>query len=242
MLGLVGYGNESDSDASSDAGSSPNERLVSNTGDQLSSVSVSQTVHDGSAAIAVVAKKQKTGGLLSLYESDSEDEGLRDNNHAKNDGPIDIVSSPKFSSVSPVEPDTVPARPLKVIQLSTKRCMNLLPPEPFGDANPAVQVLIHANRRHNTLAFPRDQYRSLSTRNDPHPQAKVVRFLNQSQSFNTALQCSKNFHNPYILSKIAKLYNIDQTGSNYPPDIYNPQVCKTDHKTSSICEAFSNIF
>jgi hypothetical protein len=39
--------------------------------------------------------------------------------------------------------------------------------------------------------------------------------------FNESLRSSKNFNNPYILTKIADLYNIIQTGSCYPKHLYD---------------------
>jgi len=74
------------------------------------------------------------------------------------------------------------------------RGMRLLPPEPTGSVDRKVQK-------------------------------KVSDFFSKSAqlevSFNQSLQKQKGFHNPYILTRIAKLYDIDQTGTNYPVASYN---------------------
>jgi len=39
----------------------------------------------------------------------------------------------------------------------------------------------------------------------------------------------KEFHNPYILSKLADFHKIDQTGTNYPRSIYSPfEISRSD--------------
>jgi len=53
-------------------------------------------------------------------------------------------------------------------------------------------------------------------------QDKISGYLKMGQSYNARLQGMKNFHNPYILNKIAEKYGINQTASNYPPEIYDP--------------------
>lgn len=60
-------------------------------------------------------------------------------------------------------------------------------------------------------------------RSSSNVQEKIVKFLSMDRNFNATLQGNKQFHNPYILDKIAQLYSIEQKGSNYPPDIYDPK-------------------
>lgn len=58
---------------------------------------------------------------------------------------------------------------------------------------------------------------------DREIQEKIANFLKMGKNYNTMLQGMKNFHNPYILNKIAEKYMINQTASNYPPQLYDPQ-------------------
>lgn len=60
-------------------------------------------------------------------------------------------------------------------------------------------------------------------RPDPVLQEKIIKYLNTGKSFNSTLQGKKEFHNPYILNKITQIYKIDQRGSNYLTDIYDPK-------------------
>eukprot|EP00457_Paulinella_chromatophora_P002916 gb/GEZN01002921.1/.p1 GENE.gb/GEZN01002921.1/~~gb/GEZN01002921.1/.p1 ORF type:complete len:459 (-),score=119.69 gb/GEZN01002921.1/:728-2104(-) len=57
-------------------------------------------------------------------------------------------------------------------------------------------------------------------------QEKITTFLERALqskvSFNQSLQNRKEFHNPYILEKIARDYQIEQDGTNYPPHLYDP--------------------
>lgn len=58
---------------------------------------------------------------------------------------------------------------------------------------------------------------------DPQVQAKIKMMLQKTSSFNYALQDMKQFHNPSLLDRISKQYKIDEHGSNYLPEIYNPK-------------------
>lgn len=57
---------------------------------------------------------------------------------------------------------------------------------------------------------------------DREIQDKIAHYLKMGKNYNTMLQGMKNFHNPYILNKIAEKYGINQTASNYPPELYDP--------------------
>lgn len=58
---------------------------------------------------------------------------------------------------------------------------------------------------------------------NPEIQEKVSNYLKVGKSYNAQLQAMKNFHNPYILKKLAERYGINQSASNYPPELYDPQ-------------------
>ena len=59
---------------------------------------------------------------------------------------------------------------------------------------------------------------------DSKVQERILTYLSKDESFNFSLQSMKSFHNPSILNKIATIYEINQNGSNYPEDLFNPQV------------------
>ena len=59
---------------------------------------------------------------------------------------------------------------------------------------------------------------------NPQVQQKIEKQMTQDESFNFTLQSMKSFHNPSILNTIATIYEIDQNGSNYPPQLFDPEV------------------
>jgi HCNGP-like protein len=59
----------------------------------------------------------------------------------------------------------------------------------------------------------------------PSLQNRVDRLLANRQRgrhFNDALQNMKSFMNPSMVDTVAEAFDIDQTGSNYPPSVYDP--------------------
>jgi hypothetical protein len=86
--------------------------------------------------------------------------------------------------------------------------MGLLPPEPIRKCEPAVQ-------------------------------SKIVDAIAKQQngtSFNDQLRMSKDFHNPYILAKIADLYKIAQNDSCYPRMVYDPEAFDAEDMYERLAE------
>eukprot|EP00808_Paulinella_micropora_P013906 g30673.t1 len=59
----------------------------------------------------------------------------------------------------------------------------------------------------------------------PELQQKIATLTEEAKkrnmTFNQTLQSHKEFHNPYILEKIARQYDIDPDGTNYPDHLYD---------------------
>jgi len=155
----------------------------------------------------LVTKKKKTDSLtlVGKYtgDSDSEDE--------TQEKAVVVSQQEAIVEITGLDDEMIPVVPnqlLFVPQLAIRdtddlSSMKLLPPEPSGKPNPEVQEKIRA-------------------------------FLQKKKAmgvtFNESMLQQKEFHNPYILSKIAETYKIDQTGSNYPRDTYNPRDIKESDK------------
>ncbi|ORX89866.1 HCNGP-domain-containing protein [Basidiobolus meristosporus CBS 931.73] len=61
---------------------------------------------------------------------------------------------------------------------------------------------------------------------DPDLQAKIAKWTelkNQGISFNDRLSKNKAFRNPNIYDKFVQFIELDETGSNFPTDIYDPK-------------------
>ncbi|KAK9711448.1 SAP30-binding protein, variant 2 [Basidiobolus ranarum] len=61
---------------------------------------------------------------------------------------------------------------------------------------------------------------------DPDLQAKIAKWIelkNQGISFNDRLSKNKAFRNPNIYDKFVQFIELDETGSNFPSDIYDPK-------------------
>mmetsp|Transcript_30614 Transcript_30614/g.74592 ORF Transcript_30614/g.74592 Transcript_30614/m.74592 type:complete len:286 (-) Transcript_30614:165-1022(-) len=71
--------------------------------------------------------------------------------------------------------------------------MELLPPEPNGHVDPRIQEAVKSG---------------VDCKDRP--------------TVNESLRSLKAFHNPYILQKVAQEFKIVATGSNYHPDIFDP--------------------
>eukprot|EP00743_Colponemidia_sp_Colp-15_P011007 GILK01012215.1.p1 GENE.GILK01012215.1~~GILK01012215.1.p1 ORF type:complete len:217 (-),score=26.00 GILK01012215.1:149-799(-) len=66
---------------------------------------------------------------------------------------------------------------------------------------------------------------------DPELERKIRQFFLLKERGRTVageLRASKAFSNPDILQKIVSFYDIDEIGSNYPPDIFDPHTVATD--------------
>jgi len=192
MLGLGNYGSGSDSDSSSspkpEARTDPRPLVIG-----------------GGGAVLAVKKKptiSKSSSLLSSYHDsdDSDEDDALQYSHAFGGGAIDIISSPTGARSHAGGASRAGHAPLMVLErpVSKYRKMNLLPLEPPGKPDPALEE-------------------------------KVKKFLRNPQNFNASLMSMKTFHNPYILNKIVDQYRIDNTATNYPEDMYDPEVWKGDN-------------
>jgi len=60
---------------------------------------------------------------------------------------------------------------------------------------------------------------------DPTVEAKVAQFLDlkrQGKHFNDSLMSSHAFRNPHIYAKLVNFVEVDETGTSFPPHLWNP--------------------
>jgi len=143
---------------------------------------------------------------LGVYDSDSDDEEKAEESKYGGSSSMGLVSPTYVEGgekermngiiMSDVPPDVILTHEAEIVApSSSRRNMRLLPPEPEGEVDPSIQAkLQEAYKKKAAVGY----------------------------SFNESLLRQKEFHNPYILTKLADYHNIDSNGSNYPRSHYDP--------------------
>jgi hypothetical protein len=58
-------------------------------------------------------------------------------------------------------------------------------------------------------------------------QAKLAHFHHlkhtQNKHFNTSLMSNKSFRNPHLYAKLVEFVDVDESGTNYPKDVWDPR-------------------
>jgi hypothetical protein len=58
-------------------------------------------------------------------------------------------------------------------------------------------------------------------------QAKLAHFHDlkrtQNKHFNTSLMSNKSFRNPHLYAKLVEFVDVDESGTNYPRDVWDPR-------------------
>ncbi|RUS12883.1 HCNGP-like protein-domain-containing protein, partial [Endogone sp. FLAS-F59071] len=97
-------------------------------------------------------------------------------------------------------------------------------PEPEGECDPELEVRFDTVWTHRNLSI--STKRCLTNFSPSAPsQAKVAHFHTLRAAgthFNTHLLRSKAFRNPHIYAKLVEFVDLDETGSNFPPEMFNP--------------------
>jgi len=220
LLGLIGnYGGASDSEEEDDyrsRGSSPVSLQTSSpsslpqTSRQLSIIGAGYG-SDSDEEMEDGTRRNSLGGGSKPKRSHKRPADALSHVHVTSEGTVHISSTADASvpsSLSSAIPESygqeangsdmdAQASGMNIDDIASDSALALclLPPEPPGRPNPAVQ----------------DKIRNF-----------VAVAQKTGRSFNQTLDQMKDFHNPSILDKIAGLYEIDQLASNYPRDIFDP--------------------
>mmetsp|Transcript_22429 Transcript_22429/g.32712 ORF Transcript_22429/g.32712 Transcript_22429/m.32712 type:complete len:193 (+) Transcript_22429:42-620(+) len=83
---------------------------------------------------------------------------------------------------------------------------------------------------HNTRSDTIDSVSNDTVTCDPETVDKIRHYISLKEKNNFSLtesiRSKKDFGNPYILQKVVDFYHIDQYGSNYPKEIWDPSAYK----------------
>mmetsp|Transcript_102609 Transcript_102609/g.198865 ORF Transcript_102609/g.198865 Transcript_102609/m.198865 type:complete len:217 (-) Transcript_102609:162-812(-) len=111
----------------------------------------------------------------------------------RNSAPTLTVASP-LAAASPSASSSGEASPEQQSSDNAQQEGLLIPPSPPGQPDPEV-----------------------------HERAQALHNLrNKGKSIRDHIQGSRDWSNPYILERLIKIFELDQYGSNYPPDIFDP--------------------
>ena len=89
-----------------------------------------------------------------------------------------------------------------------------IPPATAEPCDPALEVSVYIN--------PLPPYTHLL-----YGQAKLAHFHHlkrtQHKHFNTSLMSNKSFRNPHLYAKLVEFVDVDEGGTNYPKDVWDPR-------------------
>ena len=60
--------------------------------------------------------------------------------------------------------------------------------------------------------------------------SKMVKQHYNGYDFNKIIRNKKSYRNPSIYSKLIDYFEIEEGGSNFPKDVFDPKAYRTDHK------------
>jgi len=208
LLGLVDY----HSDEGSSVSSSPLQKRTSSTLIQTND-SFKIEIKDSNV------NESKTGLVSSLITNRTTDYKLPSNlvqpksfesEQASSEAPLDNKESMNNDRKLSPEPESLPvpsSSRLTIEQIRLKRNA-LLVPEPYTDCP--------------TWTMPPEPTGEI----DPEIQAKVEGFhtalQTQGISFNSRLQANRGFRNPHIYYKLVEFLGLDELGTNFERDWFDP--------------------
>ncbi|CAL8072778.1 unnamed protein product [Orchesella dallaii] len=184
---------------------SRDENSVSSAGDSTSGGSRSKTNNP----LGLVSYQDDLIDDDAVDDFDHNSDSMQDNDNTAGDeldpsSNLEAAANPKGESTTGMD-DIVDLEDIsqdkelpddnETVQTSAKKVK--LPPEPAGKCSQELQ----------------DKFARLLER-------KMIKGLNM----NTLIQCNKQFRNPSIYEKLIIRCNIDELGTNYPRDIYDPHI------------------
>ncbi|DAZ94795.1 TPA: hypothetical protein N0F65_002408 [Lagenidium giganteum] len=151
-------------------------------------------------------------GLAAYHSSDDEDDDVNEGTAAP--GAVDGTS---HAAPVVVDAHAAPAAPVDA-QMSAQVAPAAADVRPMAAVTPSSSPSPPSSSSNRGLQLPPEPVGPC----DARVQARVAQFLSLPQSFMRNLQTKKEFANPSILDKVVDYYEIEEAGTNFDKDVFDP--------------------